>query len=151
MEENKWLIKQTYEYKWYFNQMMCLSVLWLPVFLPMCIYAIRSQAFDSAGIVYMVILTGLFVGGIIFSICKLRAALRCPETYSRLNAKVVKIRHFGKRWYLTLRITKEDGTEFEKDTEKVFSYFAAKSRLDRSVSVLYDPIDGRLAVIKTDI
>lgn len=151
MDDNKWLIKQTYEYKWYFNQMMCLSVIWLLVFFPMCIYALRSQAFDSVGILYMVILYGFFFGGIIFSIYKLKAFLRCSDTYSRLNAKVVKIRHFGKRWYLTLRITKEDGTEFEEDTEKVFSYFAAKSKLDKTVSVLYDPVDGRLAVIKTDI
>ena len=151
MDDNKWLIKQTYEYKWYFNQMMCLSVIWLLVFFPMCIYAVRSQAFDRMGIGYMVILTGFFIGGIIFSIYKLKAVLRYPDTYSRLNAKVVKIRHFGKRWYLTLRITKEDGTVFEMNTEKVFSYFAAKSKLDKTVSVLYDPIDGRIAVIKTDI
>lgn len=151
MEGNKWLIKQTYEYKWYFNQLMCLAVIWLLVFLPMGVFAVRSKAFDSMGIIYMVVLTGFFIGGIIFSIYKLRGALRYPEAYSQLNANVVKIRHFGKRWYLTLRIIKEDGTEFEMNTEKVFSYFAAKSKLEKTVSVLYDPVDGRLAVIKTDI
>ena len=151
MEGNKWLIKQTYEYKWYFNQLMCRAVIWLLVFLPMGIFAVRSKEFDSMGIIYMVVLTGFLIGGIIFSIYKLRGALRYHEAYSRLNAKVVKIRHFSKRWYLTLRIIKEDGTEFEMNTEKVFSYFAAKSKLDKTVSVLYDPVDGRLAVIKTDI
>ena len=148
MEDNKSLLKQTYEYKWNFNQAMILIVALVLVYVPMCIFALRSQAVDSPGSAYMAIIALVFIGCIGYSFYKLKAILNHPETYARYSAKVIKARHFGKRWYLTLQVTKEDGTNFEIDSEKVFSFFGAKSMTDRDVSVLYDTVDGRLAIIK---
>ena len=145
--ENKYLLKQTYEFSYYLAQILLMGLM-----TPLYAVLFALAEIKSAAVVWLVILPVFIVGTVVYYGYRIYSLFKLPELYVRYDAKVKAIhRSYGRRWYLTLSITKEDGTVFEADTSALFSVFKAKIVLDGKISVLYDPVDGRLAVIKTDI
>ncbi len=147
MEGNKWLIKQTYEFSYYLAQILLMCIM-----APLYAVLFALKEIKSEAVVWLVILPVFIIGAVLYYGYRIYSLFKLPELYVRYDAKVKAIhRGYGRRWYLTLSITKEDGTVFEADTSALFSVFKAKLVLDGKISVLYDHVDGRLAVIKTDI
>ena len=153
MEDNIKLLKQTYEYKFYLNNIRWALIVGSLMFVPMLVASIASWDFANFLIPIMLIIV------LVFSLCglaywyQIKELMKYPETYSRLEATVVSLGYAAntKKHTLTLWLTTENGTDLELDTTGVYSYFKAKSLVDKKVFVLYNTFDERVAVIKTDV
>ncbi len=151
--ENKQLIKQSLDMKYYRAQLILCGI--VVVLFDLMVSVLIPLSESPAEIVVLAVLCNVFLLGVIgYQIFKAVEILRSPEHYRIYEAVAKEAHHVARgRTYFTLLISAPDGSELEVETNGIFGGSIMTDRywgnaMGQRLQILYDESTERVVVLK---